>query len=618
MSLATECCSAVVAIIANKRLHYQKNFDTLGHILSKGNENLRFSPEFIQNVIDKNDIAEIIGQTVQLKGSSSLMGLCPFHNEKSPSFSVSKDKQLYHCFGCGVGGTVINFVMQQDGLDFVEAVKSLAERAGMDIPQESSHEPVLKADERERLYNLNIEAAKFYRENLHKSVGKQALEYAQKRQLTELTIKKFGLGYAPADNSIIKHLQDLGYLKEEMRAAGILVEGENGDYLRFRDRLMFPIIDLRKNVISFGGRALGDIKPKYLNGANTPIFNKSYNLFALNFAKNSNADFLILCEGYMDVISLHQAGFDSAIAALGTALTNIQGEKSSEVGKVEQGQAQIIKRYRSEAVICYDADEAGQAAASKAIDIFLENNIKARVLLLPDCKDPDEYIKKHGTMAFNELLKSAPVAIEFIHRKLKAKFDLSTSEGKIMYSKALAHELAKIDSPIEQEIYARKAADEAGVNFQTVLSEINLHKAAANKIRKQQDNNNKPIANFRVPPAQNIEKELIKLMMAEPQAVDAAKKLIKPEDFSENVQQQLVSSLFEGTSPQQILLDEKFSEFAGEISSILLKETMLTNPKIAANEMSQKILQEKRKRLILELAQSGKIAEMNELIKEGN
>lgn len=443
----------------------------------KGKMALHFSEDYLQELIDKNDIVDYISKSVRLKrAGSTYKGLCPFHKEKTPSFSVSPDKQLFYCFGCGKGGTVINYVMQQENLDFVEAVKLLAEKCGMELPQDDYRTNENNLKKRQNIYKINSIAGRFFYDRLFEPTGAAARDYIEKRQMIQSTVNRFGLGYAPDGNVLLKYLRDQGFTDDEIIESGVVGKSENGDiYDRFRNRLMFPIIDIRKNIIGFGGRVLDDSKPKYLNSPETIAFNKSYNLFGLNIAKNTNEDFLLLVEGYMDVIQLHQHGINMAIATLGTALT--------------PEQARIIKRYKNEVVIAYDSDEAGQKATQRAIELLNEEGLRVRVLTMAGSKDPDEYIKANGVGAFRKLITDSQEQIEYKIEKLKSKFNLTDIAQKSEYVTLAAKEFITIKSPVEQELYVKKISAETGVSSESIFAEMARLRAINDK--------SKEISNFK-------------------------------------------------------------------------------------------------------------------------
>ncbi len=436
---------------------------------------LHFSEDYIQEIIEKNDIVDLISQSVQLKRSgSTFKGLCPFHKEKTPSFSVSADKQLFYCFGCGKGGTVINYVMQSENLDFVESVKLLAERCGMELPEEDTHQNEGTLQKKQIAYKINSVAGRFYYDHLFKPGGAAALNYIDGRKLTKPTVNRFGLGYAPDGNVLLKYLREQGFSDDDIISSGVVGRSENGDiYDRFRNRLMFPIIDVRKNIIGFGGRVLDDSKPKYLNSPETVAFNKSYNLFGLNLAKNTKEDYLLLVEGYMDVIQLHQHGINTAVATLGTALT--------------PEQARIIKRIKKEVVISYDSDEAGQKATQRAIEILAAEGLRVRVLTMGDSKDPDEYIKANGAGAYRRLIDDAKEQIEYKIKRLKERYNLDETSQKAQYITEAAKEFASIKSPVECELYVKKMAAETGVSADSIFAEISRIRALGKKETELKD-----------------------------------------------------------------------------------------------------------------------------------
>lgn len=429
---------------------------------------------FLHELHTKCDIEEIISQHVVLKNAGrTSKGLCPFHNEKTPSFVVYRDTQSFYCFGCGAGGDVITFVRKMNNLDYIDAVKLLADRAGMQMPEDNSYNDTTTALRR-RIFEANREAARFFHKSLFTDEGKQALDYYLGRGLTLKTIKHFGLGYAPDSwDSLYKHLKSLGFSRSEMLSANLVREGRNNSvYDNFRNRVITPIINIRGNVIAFGGRVLDDSKPKYINTSDTLAYKKTHELFGLNFAKDSKSDTLILCEGYMDVIAMHQAGFTNAVACCGTALTNEQ--------------VSVISRYCTNVILAYDADEAGQKAVSRAIDMFSHTSLNVRVPTLMGGKDPDEIIKKFGAERFKGMLEGAANDIEYSILKIKNRFNVSTSDGKLAFLKEVLPYLATL-SPIEREIYSSKIASELDLSFDTVkvqLDELVKKKTSASKRRE--------------------------------------------------------------------------------------------------------------------------------------
>ena len=415
---------------------------------------------FIDELVARSEISDVVSSYVHLtRKGNNLWGLCPFHSEKTPSFSVSPEKQIYHCFGCGKGGGVISFVMEMENLPFVEAVRLLAQRAGMEVPESGGSESYRRR--KERLLALNKEAARFFHAKLRSPEGAAGAEYLfRKRGLSQGIVTRFGLGVAPDGwDNLIRAMQEKGYTKRELLDAGLAVDNKKGRvYDRFRNRVMFPIIDLRGEVIGFGGRVLDDSTPKYLNSPDTVIYNKSRNLFALNIAKKSKLGRIILTEGYMDTISLHQAGFDCAVASLGTSLT--------------AEHAQLLSKYTKEAVIAYDGDGAGVKAAQRAIPILEKTGIQVRVLQMRGAKDPDEFIKKFGREAFAKLLDQSENHIDYRLRQIQVKYDLEDDAQRVEFLREAAAMLSTLSSPVEREVYGAKAAAAAGITAEAMAQDV--------------------------------------------------------------------------------------------------------------------------------------------------
>ena len=415
---------------------------------------------FLQELKARNSIEEIISQHVQLKrAGSNLVGCCPFHSEKTPSFTVFTNRDNFYCFGCGAGGDVITFVMKMQNVDYITAVEYLASRAGLQMPENSFYNE--KKIDRDRFFNMNKCAARFFYDSLISEKNKDALEYITKRGLTPATIKRFGIGYADeAWDSLTGHLLAQGYTKEEIKEGFLAGVSQKSGRLfdMFRGRIMFPIFDVSGNVIAFGGRIIKDAKPKYLNSSDTPVFKKSRNLFALERAKNNTSSSFILCEGYMDVVALHQAGFTNAVATLGTAITSEQ--------------ARIMSRYAKVVYICYDSDEAGQRAAKKAIDLLSEVGISVKVIRVENAKDPDEFIKKFGKGAFEKLLAKSDGHIDYTLSNIEAKYSMAVPEEKLKYVQECCAMLVQVYSAVEREIYIQKISEKSGIAPDVIRTEI--------------------------------------------------------------------------------------------------------------------------------------------------
>lgn len=424
---------------------------------------MAFPPAFLDELTARNPIEDVVGQYVNLKRSgSNLFGLCPFHGEKTASFSVAPDKGIYYCFGCHKGGNVINFEMEIEGLSYPDAVRALAKRAGMEVPEDEQYQSRYR--QQERLWALHKEAARFYHSQLYAPIGANALQYAAGRGMPKSILTKFGIGYAPDSwTALVDWLRAKGYTDQELRDSGLVtVSRKNGNLFdRFRDRLMFPIIDVRGNVIGFGGRIMNNqdkSAAKYLNSPETLIFNKRKNLFALNLAKKSKLGYMILVEGYMDAIALHQFGFDCAVASLGTALT-------------EDG-ANLLARYTEQVVLIYDGDEAGQNATKRAIPILEKAGLQVKVLQMRDAKDPDEYLKKFGADRFKLLLEESSNRVEYQLNAILKKYDLRDDDQKVKYLQESAELISTLGSSVQREVYGNRVAEKAGIAEDAMKQEI--------------------------------------------------------------------------------------------------------------------------------------------------
>ena len=424
---------------------------------------MAFPPAFLDELTARNPIEDVVGQYVNLKRSgSNLFGLCPFHGEKTASFSVAPDKGIYYCFGCHKGGSVINFEMEIEGLSYPDAVRALAKRVGMEVPEDEQYQSRYR--QQERLWALHKEAARFYHSQLYAPIGANALQYAAGRGMPKSILTKFGIGYAPDSwTALVDWLRVKGYTDQELRDSGLVtVSRKNGNLFdRFRDRLMFPIIDVRGNVIGFGGRIMNDkdkSAAKYLNSPETLIFNKRKNLFALNLAKKSKLGYLILVEGYMDAIALHQFGFDCAVASLGTALT-------------EDG-ANLLARYTEQVVLIYDGDEAGQNATKRAIPILEKAGLQVKVLQMRDAKDPDEFLKKFGADRFKLLLEESSNRVEYQLNAILKKYDLRDDDQKVKYLQESAELISSLSSSVQREVYGNRVAEAAGISMDAMKLEV--------------------------------------------------------------------------------------------------------------------------------------------------
>lgn len=495
-----------------------------------------YPDELVEEVRMKSDIVDVISGYVKIqKKGSSYFGLCPFHNEKSPSFSVSPGKQMYYCFGCGAGGNVFTFVMEYENYSFPEAVKLLADRAGINLPEaEYNEEARRKESQRARLLEVNKEAAKYFFYQLRSERGQAGYQYLRKRQLTDETIRKFGLGFSNVtSDDLVKYLKSKGYEDKLIQEAGLASFDEKyGMHDKFWNRVMFPIQDINHRVIGFGGRVMGDAKPKYLNSPETMIFDKSRNLYGLNFARTARTNNIILCEGYMDVIAMHQAGFTQAVASLGTAFT--------------PGQANLLRRYVSEVILAYDSDGAGVTAALRAIGILKEVGLTGKVLNLEPYKDPDEFMKNLGREAFEERIRQAENSFFFELRMLQRDFDLNDPESKTRFHREIAKKLCGFSEEVERENYIEAVAEKYHIGFENLRNLVLSYAAQtglavpASRPKSGIQSRPDPEENKRKP-----QKLLLTWLVEEPAAYQKIKKYISPSDFTEDLYKKVAEKLFE-------------------------------------------------------------------------
>lgn len=523
--------------------------------------------EYIQEVVRRNDIEEVIGQYVQLRRRGrTLSGLCPFHNEKTPSFVVYPDTQSFYCFGCGAAGDVINFVRKYNNLGYVESVKQLASRAGMPLPEEEDRE----ARARQRLLEINRCAARYFYEQLNAKTPEaaQARRYwKEKRGLSDAAIRRFGLGYAPEDfGGLLHYLKRRGFTEGELEHSGLIKRSAKGNlYDIFRHRVMVPIIDVRGSIIAFGGRVLDDSKPKYINSPETMVYHKSRTLFALNIAKKSPGKRYILCEGYMDVISMHEAGFDTAVCACGTALT--------------AEQVKLLSEYAEEVILSYDSDEAGQKATERSLALFANSPVKVSVLSYQGAKDPDEFIKKYGRERFEMLLNGAANPTEFQLKKAKAKYDLRSDDGRLNYIREAIDILTGYSvTPTARDVYAGRLAEETGVSKQAILSQMQGALRAADRRshrKEQKEMVQKGIAaDIRVPYTQGGDavlgaasagRQLVAALLQDPDQVPYVRQRLKMDTILLPEMQQALEAIFRCVDQKlpvnlttlQQMLDEK-------------------------------------------------------------
>lgn len=545
-----------------------------------------FPESFLQELKLRSDITEIASSYVNLKRHGrNMVGLCPFHGEKTPSFNIYTENGSFYCFGCGAGGDVITFIMKIENLDYVEAVKFLAQRAGMEMPENTYDDSLSKL--RMRIYEANREAARFFHATLLSQRGQSGLNYLRGRALSDRTIRHFGLGFADDDwNSLCNHLKNKGFSEYEIYSANLAFKRKsgNGIYDRFVNRVMFPIIDLRGNVIAFGGRIMTDEKPKYLNTSDTPVFKKSENLFSLNNAKSSGTRTLILCEGYMDVIALNQAGFTNAVATLGTALTNEQ--------------AVLMKRYADEVIICYDADGAGQKATARAIDILRNAGLPIKILTVPSGKDPDEFIRskgENGPAAFKLLIDKCGNDVEYRLMKLRENYNLTTTDGKVAFLNEAVKIVATIESPIERDVFASKLCAELEIDKNAFLEQIskvkrrdrreNIKKETRQiqaELNGQSDKINRE--HYKKPRSSSAEEALLVYLINNPDYANSISERVTPDKFSNSLikryYEYVLSKIKSGYEP----LTSVSSDFNSDEVSYLYKLISTTIPAASTRE----------------------------------
>ena len=546
-----------------------------------------YSDELVEEVRQRNDIVDIISGYVNLKKKGgNYFGLCPFHNEKSASFSVSPGKQMYYCFGCGAGGNVFTFIMNYENYTFAEAIKLLADRAGIALPEiEDSKEAREKENRRKTLLQINKEAATYFYYQLRAPQGRVGLDYLRGRQLSDETMNRFGLGYSnKTSNDLCQYLRHKGYPDELIRESGVAVFNEKyGMSDKFWNRVMFPIQDVNHRVIGFGGRVMGEGEPKYLNSPETPVFDKSRNLYGLNFARTARQDNIILCEGYMDVIAMHQAGFTQAVASLGTAFTS--------------GQANLLRRYTENVILSYDSDGAGVKAALRAIGILKEAGLTGKVLNLEPYKDPDEFMKNLGREEFAKRLLQAENTFFFELRMMQKQYDLSDPEAKTKFYNEIAKKLCGFSEEVERENYTEAVAEKYNISMESLKKLVTGYAAkmgmAAEVMRSKQ-----PVQQKNTPKEQqeNVQKLLLTWLVEEPHLYKKIKKYITPLSFTNEVYRQVAQELFpklEEGKPNPAAIISRFSQEEEQREAASLFNTKL--PYMQQDMESQSQVQEREK-----------------------
>ncbi len=555
----------------------------------------RFPTAWLDELYARADIVSVVSGYLQLKKDGRrYWGLCPFHNEKTPSFSVNADLNLYYCFGCKAGGNVVQFVMEMEHLSFQEAVKLLAEKCHMTVP-EMQNDPDYdrRRSERERLLSANREAARFYHDTLWKPEGKQVLNYLHGRGLDDGIIRRFGLGASPDQwDALLNYLTDKGFTRNEITLAGLAVNKGDHHFDMFRNRAMFPIIDQQGNVLGFGGRAMGDAKPKYLNTSDTPVFNKRKGVYAINLVKKiRDLKRILLVEGYMDVVAVTQAGIQGAVATLGTSLTNEQ--------------ARLLKRYAPEVWIAYDGDEAGQHAIERAISIFEAEGVPVKVLSFPDGLDPDEMIRQRGADAF---LAVRPIgSVTFQMQRIRKNFDLETQEGRTEYAKRCALVLKKVKEPVEMENHLEALSVQTGFSKEVLMAQIGIKPEDMGQHKPAETRKDYPVRKRRLPETYKTEQTLLALLSMDqlPQGT------VKAEDFSHPVFRNIAEEILTGKKPAQIMAEAEQDEVrqaAGEVFTVLSDEEK-KNPASVAKDCLRRLQIQRLQQHINELTDFMRTAE---------
>ena len=579
----------------------------------------RYSEEILNEVRQSNDIVDVISQYVHLKRSGrNFFGLCPFHNEKSPSFSVSPDKQIFHCFGCGVGGNVITFVSQIEGLNFVETVQMLAERANIQLPTLQNNGDTQREILKDKVYKVNEFTAEYYHQNLYKPQAKMAQEYVKKRQLTNETLKSFRIGFSGKFDELYQELKKQGFQEQEILESGLVNKNERGQYIdRYRNRLMFPICDARGRVIAFGGRVLDDSKPKYINSPENVVYSKGRHLFGLNVAKKGDTKKLLIVEGYMDVISLHQRGITNVVAPLGTALTEQQGW--------------LLRKNSEQIILSFDSDDAGIKAKLRAIDILQNMGCDLRVIQLEGAKDPDEYILKYGNMRFQNVIDKAFSVVEFKVKILKKELDLDNTNDKIKFLNEIAKLISKVDNTMEREVYIEKIAKEYDISKEAIYAEVNKLTYKNDKSEKILEKakpviTHKKVETKEVPQAiKRRENTIISILLSGDLSIfEIIKQNIKPEDFRDKINHEIAKKLYEefekGNSNINGIIDTLEQEQQNQITMIMAEDYEIEDLEKAIDDIIQAYKRDKlnnRKLEILELLeQTSNNEEKKELEKE--
>ena len=583
---------------------------------------MRYSDEIIEEVKQSNDIVEVISQYVHLKRSGrNFFGLCPFHNEKSPSFSVSPDKQIFHCFGCGVGGNVITFIGKIEGIGFKESIEALAERANIQLPTIENNVDSKKEELKSKVYKINTFAAEYYHKRLYQKEAKSAQEYIKKRKINNETLESFKIGYSGNFDELYQALKKEGFKDPEILESGLVNKNDRGMYIdRYRNRLMIPILDERNRVIAFGGRVLDDSKPKYINSPENIVYSKGRHLFGLNVAKKGDTKKLLIVEGYMDAISLHQRGITNVVAALGTALTPQQGW--------------LLRKNAEQVILGFDSDGAGQTAIMRAMEVMQNMGCDIRVLQLEDAKDPDEFVVKFGAARLQKLLDNAISLIEFKVKVLKQGLNLENASDKIKFLNEIAKLISKIDNTMEREIYIEKISKGYNISKEAIFGQVNKLQYANNKTTKTLEKDKVAIVHREKRDNKNISTEIIKrentiisILINNPESYKIIKEYIKIEDFKYEINKKIIEEIYleldkENTNLSVVLNHIEDEELQSHLTEIMAEDYGITDNQKAIEDILQKYererLEEKRDSLLEQIKSEQDTKRKKELSKELN
>ena len=583
---------------------------------------MRYSDEILEEVKASNDIVEVVSQYIHLKRSGrNYFGLCPFHNEKSPSFSVSPDKQIYHCFGCGVGGNVINFISKIEGIGFKEAIEVLAEKANITLPTTQNNSDSKKEELKAKVYKVNSFTAEYYHKKLYEPSSKMAQEYIKKRKLNNETLESFKIGFSGNFDELYKELKKEGFHDEEILESGLVNKNDNGKYIdRYRNRLMIPILDERNRVVGFGGRVLDESKPKYINSPENIVYSKGRNLFGLNIAKKGDTKRLLIVEGYMDVISLHQRGITNVVAALGTALTTQQGW--------------LLRKNTEQVILGFDSDGAGQTAIIRAMEVMQNMGCDMRVLQMTGAKDPDEYVLKYGSARFQKLLDNAISLIEFRIQVLQKNLNLENASDKIKLLNEIAKLISKVENTMEREIYIEKLSKGYNISKEAIYAEVNKLQYSDKKGSKILEKERPVVGKNRIKNIEQVSEEVKKredtiiwILINNPETYHTVRENIKIEDFKDEINKKILEEIYvelqkENNNINSILDHIEDEQIQNHLTEIMAEDYGIADNKKAIEDIVKKYkkerLQQRRDEILLQMEKESDSDKKKDLGKELN